>query len=376
MSAPLTGRERLLRTLRCQPVDRMPVSPFLYYNSVYEMFGYTPDMDSFFDPDDFDPIEKMVEYCDRFGFDVLHVLGSVWDNWDVTIADERKGDAKHRTVTIRTPDGELRHSEAYERSSPYLVISAYREYPIKSPADFEIIRKHAPPADEMDCSLIRRARKAVGDKGLVTSIIHGAYNTLNQFRSLSEVLMDPILDHGFYTEMIEHFLQQLIKRVKKMVANGADVIEVAANLATSAVGPDYFQKYVRDAENRLLRAIHDAGALAIYHNCGDAALIMHLYNGMEMDCWGYLTPRPYGDVDLEEALRVIRPDMALRGNVDQVEFLRKATPAQVRERVREVVLKAKKRGNFILSSTDFFFDGTPYENIEAFAKAGREYGEY
>jgi uroporphyrinogen-III decarboxylase len=103
---------------------------------------------------------------------------------------------------------------------------------------------------------------------------------------------------------------------------------------------------------------------------------MHLYNQMGMDCWGYLTPPPFGDVDLAEALRVIRPDMALRGNIDQVEFMIKATPEQVRNRVREVLLQVKPRGNWILSTTDFFFDGTPYENIVAFAEAGHQYGDY
>jgi len=68
--------------------------------------------------------------------------------------------------------------------------------------------------------------------------------------------------------------------------------------------------------------------------------------------------------------------MALRGNVDQVEFMRKASPPEVKERVRDLLLKVKPRGNWILSTTDFFFDGTPYENIRAFAEAGREFGAY
>jgi len=38
--------------------------------------------------------------------------------------------------------------------------------------------------------------------------------------------------------------------------------------------------------------------------------------------------------------------------------------------------KVKPRGNWILSTTDFFFDETPYENIRAFAEAGLEYGKY
>jgi len=99
----LTSRERLLRTFRRQPVDRIPVAPFLYYNSVYEMFGYQPSIDNFLDPPDFDPIAKFLDYCARFGFDALHILGSAWDaaavdrsaeNWDVHI--QREGDAERQ----------------------------------------------------------------------------------------------------------------------------------------------------------------------------------------------------------------------------------------------------------------------------------------
>ena len=52
---------------------------------------------------------------------------------------------------------------------------------------------------------------------------------------------------------------------------------------------------------------------------------MHLYNQLDIDVWGYLTPPPFGDVDLDKALQVIRPDLVLRGNIDQVEFLVKAS---------------------------------------------------
>jgi uroporphyrinogen-III decarboxylase len=118
------------------------------------------------------------------------------------------------------------------------------------------------------------------------------------------------------------------------------------------------------------------GAPVIYHNCGDAAKIMRFYNDLEIDCWGYLTPPPYADVILEEALAVLRPTLTLRGNIDQIDFLMKATPDQVKEKVRQVLTIVKPRGNWILSTTDFFFDGTPYENIQALAEAGREYGWY
>ena len=110
------------------------------------------------------------------------------------------------------------------------------------------------------------------------------------------------------------------------------------------------------------------------HNCGDAATIMHLYNQLDIDAWGYLTPPPFGDVDLDKALNTMRKDLVLRGNIDQVEFIVKAAPEQVRERVRALCAKVRPRGRWILSTTDFFFDGTPRENIQAFAEAGREFG--
>jgi uroporphyrinogen-III decarboxylase len=390
----VNGRERLLKTLRGEPVDRVPIAPFLYYNNVYEMFDFKPDIETFFDPPDFDPIAKLVEYCDYFGFDVLHTLGSVWDfhtaynsthdrsfalawdNWDVTIADTRRGDQKHRSVTVRTPEGEISWAEEYKSTSTYLVVSAPVEYPIKRAEDFEVVRKYAPPPNNMDTRLIRRAKDVVGDKGLVTTCMHGAFNQLAQYRSLEDLMMDPMLDEGLYREMMDWSVETVLTRVEKIMEIGTDVIEIAANLAGSGVGPRFYTNYVLEYESRLIDAIHGLGALVIFHNCGDAAKIMHLYNEMGMDCWGYLTPPPFGDVDLAEALRVIRPDIALRGNIDQVEFMIQAAPEQVRERVREVLFKVKPRGNWILSTTDFFFDGTPYENIMAFAEAGHRYGGY
>jgi len=389
----MNGRDRLLKTFKHEPVDRIPVAPLVYANAVYEMFDYRPDIETFYDPPDFDLLGKCVEYCDHYGFDVAMILGHVWDffgwstyrdhtitrsweNWDVSISDIRKPDAKQRTVDIRTPDGSLRHVEEYRKVSPYLVVWATAEYLIKTKEDFEILRKYCPPCDVMDCRMVTRARQAVGDKGIIYPGMQGAFNTLNVFRRLDQIMQDPYIDEGFYREMIEYFSEWLIRRIPKWVQAGVDAIELGANLAGSGVGPDFFERFVLNYENTLLEEIHRHGVFAGYHNCGDAAKIMHLYNRMPMECWGYLTPPPYGDVILEEALRVIRPDIILRGNIDHVDFLRKAKPGEIRTAVQQLLEKVKPRGNWILATTDFWIDNIPRENIMAFAQAGRDYGYY
>ena len=390
----MNGRERLLRTLHGERADRVPIAPFLYYNAVYEMFDHVPDIDTFFDPPDFDVIGKFVEYCDHFGFDILHSLGTVWDfwaarstqadgtilhaqeGWDVSVSDEKRGDDMRRTVVFTTPGGQLRLVEVYQRTSTYLIVCAPEEYLIKTPADLDLLQRYMPPADAMDCSLIRRAHAATGERGLVATCTNGAFNQAAVFRNVEQLMTDPFIDEGFYRGMMEFFGGEVIRRNRMCIDNGADVIEVAGNLAGSSVGPSFFRDHVMGYEDRIIGALHEAGVPLIYHNCGTAAKVMHLYNEMDIDCLGYLAEPPFGDVDLDEALRVLRPGMALRGNIDQVDFMVTATPAQVRERVREVLEKAMPRGNLILSTTDFFFDGTPYANIEAFAAAGRDFGVY
>jgi uroporphyrinogen-III decarboxylase len=380
----MNASERLITTFKGKKADRMPISPFIYYNNIYEMFKYTPDINEHLCPDDFDLAEKFVEYHDYFGFDVLFSLGLLWDqyipdsaeNWSVTITKAGDQDKQKRTTIVKTPDGELKQVMNFDRSSTYLVVFAVEEYLIKTKEDFEIFSKFVPPAKFIDCELMSRARRAVGNKGLVNVATHGAFNTLNQFRNLEDMMMDPVVDEGFYRTMMEFLLNWNIEHLLEVVKAGSDSIEIGGNLATSGVGPKFFQDYVMDYENRLANRIHEAGAFVVYHNCGDAQKIMHLYNDLDIDVWGYVTTAPFGDVVLEDALKVIRPDMALRGNIDQVEFMIKATPDEVKERIRNLIEKVKPRGNWILCTSDFFFDGTPYKNIEAFTEAGLEYGRY
>jgi hypothetical protein len=380
----MTSRERLTLTLRGKRADRVPISPFLWYNNMFEMFGYTPRIDDNYCPEDFDAAAKWVEYCGVFGFDVMFAGGFLFDrfvpgpgpDWDVEITRVGDSDTQKRTTVVKTPRGNLTQVMNFRRSEPHLIVLAVEKYILETREDFEIFRAYAPPAEYLDAAVIRHARAVVGDTGLVNLATFGAFNTLNMFRKLESMMMDPYTDEGFYREMMGFFTGWNLPIINNVVAAGADSIELGGNLATSGAGPDFFKSYVMEYENTLARQIHADGAFVVYHNCGDAQKIMHLYNDLDINCWGYLTGAPFGDVVLEDALRVLRPDMALRGNIDQVEFLRKAKPAEVRQRVAGLLEKVKPRGNWILSTSDFFFDGTPSENIHAFADAGREYGGY
>ena len=206
----MTSRERLTLTLQGKKADRIPVSPFLWYNNMFEMFEYTPEIDTNYCPKDFDIVSKWVEYCDFFGFDVMFAGGFLFDrfvpgtaaNWDVSVEKEGDKDSQRRTTTVRTPAGTLSQVMNFKRNEPHLIVLAVEKYLVETEEDFEILRKYGPPADYVDCDVITRARTVVGDKGLVNLATFGAFNTLNMFRKLESMMMDPMIDEAFYREMM------------------------------------------------------------------------------------------------------------------------------------------------------------------------------
>jgi len=55
----------------------------------------------------------------------------------------------------------------------------------------------------------------------------------------------------------------------------------------------------------------------------------------------------------------------LMGGLDQIEFLRKASPVEVRERVRQMAATVESHGRFILGTSDDINEYTPVENLHA-----------
>ena len=382
----LTKRERLLMAFRGKPVDRIPISPWIYKNLVYEFHGVPPDKQKWRENDHIS--EMAAEVYKFFDFDVLDRLGTPWHvyneknsnsrKWIVDVFFKSEKDKDIEITTIKTPERKLRQIKQYVQVSRYTYVEAILEYFIKERKDFDQFVSYQPPfSPDEEFYNLTKSKKVIGNDGLVVSCMDGVFNTVSRYyRKRENLLIDAYEDEKFYREMMRYFGDRITNIAKQMVNYGADVIEFAANLASGDVGPTFFEKFVLEYEKIFIKNIHLVGAFDIYHNCGNARSIMHIYNKLGTNAWGYLTPSPFGDVDLDEALRAISKDIVLIGNIDQIKFMVEVKPSDVKKKVKEILEKAKKRGNFILSTTDWFSDGTPYENIKAFVEAGLEYGRY
>jgi uroporphyrinogen-III decarboxylase len=367
-------RELLLRVFRQQEVDRIPVSPFIHLNHIRKVFGNQ----------DVDWVIRTPEVYARYGFDVIHrncsvaydPLGPSGPLWETEITQTRDGRDQTKITLIRTPRGNLRCREELRWVYEYDAEVSLVEFPVQSRKDFERFREFQPPLGPVDVTDISRAKRAVGEAGVVAPWIQGAFNLLAvYYRKIDELLMDALLDADFYHEMMRYFLDRYKGFVQQLIDAGVDVLSAGGNVGNGKmVGPDFFRSYIWPYEKELIDFIQGQGVAVLYHNCGYARSLLHLYPGLGLQAYESLTPPPYGDTVLAEAVEAFGKRTTLLGGIDQLDLLRTGTPREIEATVKRVLDTVRGRCHFILGTTDYFNENTPEEKIRVLADAGHRYG--
>ena len=383
----MTGRERIVKVLNGEKVDRIPIAPFIFYNTIDEYVEKqnTTALDS--TVGDMVYIEKGIELYEKFGFDIilrtancfdyLNEVSDVEGKWQVTSETNGDDDDWSISTTITTPERILSQKKNYHRATPHEVVEAITEYPIKSSVDFDQFVKYQPPVKTFETSHISRAKDILGDRGIVAPWAQGSFNSVSFYRALDQLIMDPYTDLGFYRSMMYYFSERMFELIRQLAAAGADMICAGGNVANGkTAGPAFFKEYVLPFEVDFTQRVKNLAVYYLYHNCGDAKSLYDVYSPIKMNVFETLTAPPYSDGDIQLALDTFDRDIVLSGNLDQIDLLVHGTPEQIRQKVKEITDTAKPYGNFILAASDYFSEGTPYENIQAFADAGLEYGAY
>jgi uroporphyrinogen decarboxylase len=371
----ISRRGELLRAFRQEPIGRILVSPFIHVNHVKEFFA-TQDADC---------VMKTPEVYSAYGFDLIHrncsavydPLGASAADWRIETTRSASGRDTATHTRINTPRGEMECREALKWVCEYDAESSLIEYPIKSAADLELFQAFQPAPAPAEVHDIRKARVAVGDEGIVAPWIQGAFNLVAlYYRKVDDLLMDALLEPDFYNRMMEYFQERYKPFVRHMIDAGADVISYGGNVANAKlVSRDFFKTYIWPHERRFIGWIQDQGVPVLYHNCGYAKGLLPLYPGMGMRAYESLTPSPYGDTVLEEAVKTFGQRTTLLGGIDQLDLLRKGTISEIEGTTKRVLDTVRGRCTFILGTTDYFNENTPRDKIMAFSEAGRKYGK-
>jgi len=380
----MTSRERLLATLRGQEADRVPVAPFVQEEYLSFYYPRKPRLDRVIDA---------VELANELDFDLMakhraleqpHFFRRSHPRWKLRRTESRSaGMIKHR-LEIVTPARTLVQEETGPDSGA--ATSGVR-FMVTRPLltdtdDVEAFLKFLPALDDQDRREMReiaaRWRAFLGDRGVLAPWgFAGVFNFCADLRGLDNFYAAPYEDESEYRALMDGVAGAMSNYCAFLGETVIDCIGIQGHMAGgTTTGPDFFKKFVQPYEKRVIDAIHAGGKFSIYHNCGCAKSLYGSYRELGMTVWETVSEPPRGDNRLADAKAALGDCVCLLGNLDQVDFLKTATPQQVAEKTREIVQIGKPGGRFIFSTSDYLEKLTPRANVVAMIEAAKEAGRY
>lgn len=167
-------------------------------------------------------------------------------------------------------------------------------------------------------------RERVGGEVPIMGWVEGPIAEAVDLRGMTSFMLDLVDDRPFVADLFDWVTDLEIEFARAQVAAGCDLIgigDAAASLASARV----YEELVLPREQRLVAAIHEAGAVARLHICGNTTHLLPLMpqTGCEIIDLDHLVP-------LELARPAMGPQPILLGNFDPVSALLDETPAGVK----------------------------------------------
>jgi uroporphyrinogen decarboxylase len=236
------------------------------------------------------------------------------------------------------------------------------------PDDLETLSKPDPSTSPrmLDrLQAVRLLREKVGDDIPVMGWVEGALAEAADLRGDSNVLLDLYDRPEWLVELLEACTDVAIAFAQAQVEAGAHIIGMGDAIA-SQISPAMYRRYALPYEQRIFRAVHDMGALARLHICGNTSKILGpmVESGADIVDLDWM-------VDWQTAAEQFGDRVTFFGNFDPVSVMLQGTP----EEVSEATLSCLRIGGdrSISGAGCEIPDATPHGNLRAHTDALRNY---
>ena len=329
---------RTMAMVRGEPVDRLPAMP-IFMTWLAQQIG-RPYREYCFDHRVL--VEGQRYLVDRFEIDCVSVISDAW---------REAADCGARLVV-------------FEDGPP-----ACKDHLLADKAALAALAKPDPlgggrMTDRVQA--VARLRDEHAGQVPVMGWIEGPIAEACNLRGMNALMLDLMDDPGFATGLLDFATDLAIDFAQAQVRAGADIIGMG-DAAASLCGPRFYEHLVLPREQRIIRAIREAGALVRLHICGDTNRILAPMGTTGADI-----------IDLDHLVQpeTVRREMGERpviaGNFDPVAVLLQGTPGQVLAACRRCHEAFGPR--FIVNAGCEVPPHTPMENVEAMFGYGRSAG--
>jgi uroporphyrinogen decarboxylase len=333
--------ERIQRTIQRQPVDRVPVAPYVANWAA----GLTGISLSTYCRDARQMANAQLAAWERVGHDVLFPDA---DNYYLAEA--------FGCVT-----------QFEEDNFPALARPAL-EYPHQV-FDLDVGDPYRDGRMPVYLEATRLIREVAGEEAVIRVPGTGPFAVASYFLGIQDFLLEiATIAAGRHTEneaaierMIDLAADTLIRFGLAQLEAGANILQCGDSLAScSMISPATFERFVLPRHQRVFRAWKEAGAITALHVCGNNTRSLDLLADTGADVIAIDSL-----VDLKVAKERIGERVCLIGNLDPVAVILRGTPDDVRSAAQKCLADAAEGGGYILGTGCEVPPGTPVENLQA-----------
>lgn len=392
----MTSRERILRCIKGEKTDRIPIS-------TYEIIAYNY-WDQF-------AKEEILAY-DTMGFDfrcwyhkqesyqdLLKVIEKNTDCLYMWSSEDGQGVPKFLTgcdikQTVKTwCEGYKTFTEfTIETPKGPLTMKTRKDDNVNTIWEYEHILKDESDVEKMlsipyepyipDISSFKKTEQDLGDKGVMLPNIGDPILYVAELFGFTNFCILAMDNPEMVEMLLEVFSERVMNLLKYQLDNGVNGIFRIAGpeyITPPYFSPAYFKDFVYKYDKEMIKMIKDAGSIARIHSHGNVGKLLETIRDMGADMLDPLEAPPSGDVTLSEAKRRIGDSVTLMGNI-QLRDLELLNSNEIVEITKRAIDEGASGGRFILLPTSAPINEPinprTEENYYAMIETAVNYGKY
>jgi uroporphyrinogen decarboxylase len=338
--AEITGRERIIASMKRSYADRIPVGLILGAFRATLLGCSLKD----YHTDGKKLVEGTLTAYERFGHDAVEI------SWDIMMEAEAAGaELDFRDDSVPQIK---RHVLAEKKNLGKMAVPD-PEKAARYPLYLEACRNAA------------RALKGPNLAGTVT----GPWTTATGLRGTQELIFDTLDDPGFVDELMA-FTTNVTKALgAKLLETGISLTMGEAACSCSLISPTLYRRFIKPHHQELIRFFSERKKGLSMHVCGYIDPIMEDLVNLGISALSLDSPS-----SLEKMISVSRKKIAVVGNVATSLFVN-GTRGEMEAAVKECIRVAAPGGAYILSSGCELPHNAAVEKVQFFMEAAREYGK-
>ncbi len=345
----MTRRERLMATLRGEPVDRPPVS-------FYEIGGFRidpadPDPYNIYNSPDWRPLIELAEQHT----DIIRLMSPVRERsidptgsaiggrWHEFFREDLQDDGEARMTRTQLAVAGRTLTQVTKRERQVNTVWTV-EHLLKNAADVEAYLTVPDEAftERVDIAPLEAEEVALADRGIVMVDTEDPLCAAAALMSMEDYTVLAFTEPALFHRLLE-------KMARRIQPRTAQVSRLFPGRLWRIYGPEYasepylpprlFHEYVVRYVAPMIREIHAHGGYARIHCHGRVKNILDMIAGMDADALDPIEPPPQGDVALREVRQRHGRQLVLFGNLEIADIEMLPTP-----RFSELVKRALDEG--------------------------------